>query len=333
MKKITSLLISCSLAVAGALLAQQPEAEQSPKKTEKAHAAETKPKANAPNVGRTTPETGTKQRGATNKERTNLNAQKTEAPERGRRAAPTETKAAQSAPPQAEQGRKGQKVRGENAASARPLNSPMTAPEERATPVTATKQTTTTAPAINQANAGANRNARKPDAHQVQAIKEQHTNFQAQPRPDRVPAVTFSANHRIEGAEHWQGSQYEVFRAYHPEWHDQAWYRGHYNRVVLIGGGYYYWRDGCWYPAWGYDPSAAYYVYDGPIYVGHRAEPPDQVIADVQAELQQMGYYQGEVDGLLGPLTRQALSAYQADHGLVQTAAIDEPTLDSLELG
>jgi peptidoglycan hydrolase-like protein with peptidoglycan-binding domain len=37
------------------------------------------------------------------------------------------------------------------------------------------------------------------------------------------------------------------------------------------------------------------------------------VIADVQAELQEMGYYKGEVDGLLGPLTREALTAYQAD--------------------
>jgi len=54
------------------------------------------------------------------------------------------------------------------------------------------------------------------------------------------------------------------------------------------------------------------------------------VIADVQAELQQMGYYQGEVDGLLGPMTRQALADYQADQGLTQTEAIDQPTLDSL---
>jgi len=52
----------------------------------------------------------------------------------------------------------------------------------------------------------------------------------------------------------------------------------------------------------------------------------------VQAELQQMGYYRGEVDGLLGPLTREALTAYQADQGLATTAAIDEPTLDSLGL-
>ena len=102
--------------------------------------------------------------------------------------------------------------------------------------------------------------------------------------------------------------------------------------MELIGGGYYYWNNGYWYPAWGYNPSAEYYAYDGPIYVGQRAEPPDRVIADVQAELQQMGYYQGEVDGLLGPLTRQALTDYQADQGLTTTAVIDEPTLNSLGL-
>src|SRR4029450_10035163 len=76
-------------------------------------------------------------------------------------------------------------------------------------------------------------------------------------------------------------------------------------------------------PVWGDSASAEYYPYDGPAYVGQRAEPPDRVIADVQAELQQMGYYQGEVDGLLGPLTREALTAYQADQGLAPTAAIE----------
>ncbi len=45
-----------------------------------------------------------------------------------------------------------------------------------------------------------------------------------------------------------------------------------------------------------------------------------------------MGYYTGEVDGLLGPLTREALTGYQADQGLATTASIDEPTLDSLGL-
>lgn len=164
----------------------------------------------------------------------------------------------------------------------------------------------------------------------VQKIKAAHTSFRAQPKPEKVQTVTFNQSYRIVGAERWQGPRYEVFRAYQPAWHDSGWYRSSFSRVELIGGGYYYFNNGYWYPAWGYDPAAQYYAYDGPIYVGQRAEPPDQVIADVQAALQDMGYYGGEVDGLLGPLTREALTAYQADHGLYTTAAIDEPTLNAL---
>ena len=164
----------------------------------------------------------------------------------------------------------------------------------------------------------------------VQQIKGQHTNFRAQPKPQQVKSVTYNQNYRIVNAERWQGPQYEVFRAYRPAWHDAGWYQSNFPQVASIGGGYYYFNNGYWYPAWGYDPGAQYYAYDGPIYVGQRAEPPDQVIADVQAELKDMGYYSGEVDGLLGPLTREALTAYQADHGLYTTAAIDEPTLNAL---
>ena len=172
--------------------------------------------------------------------------------------------------------------------------------------------------------------AKKPDPQQVQQIRSQHASFRAQPKPQQVQAVTFNQNYRIQGSDRWQGQHYQVFRSYHPEWHDQGWYHSHYNRVELIAGGYYFFNSGYWFPAWGYSPSAQYYAYDGPIYAGHHAEPPDKVIADVQAVLQQMGYYKGEVDGLLGPLTREALTAYQGEQGLAQTAAIDEPTLDAL---
>src|SRR5204863_497133 len=133
------------------------------------------------------------------------------------------------------------------------------------------------------------RQAKKPDPQTIQKIKTEHANFRAQPRPDKVPPVTFNQGHRISGSEQWQGPQYEVYRSYHPERHDQGWYHSHFNRVELIGGGYYYWNAGYWYPAWGYDPSAEYYAYDAPIYVGSHAEPPDKVIADVQAALQEMG--------------------------------------------
>src|SRR5260370_39872326 len=70
---------------------------------------------------------------------------------------------------------------------------------------------------------------------QAQQIKAQHANFRAQPKPQQVPAVTYNQNYRIQGSDQWQGPQYDVFRSYHPERHDQGWYRSRYNRVELIG--------------------------------------------------------------------------------------------------
>jgi hypothetical protein len=167
----------------------------------------------------------------------------------------------------------------------------------------------------------------------VQQIRQQHATFRAQPRIDIAPAVTFTPNYRIQNSERWQGPQYEVYRSYRPERHDQGYYRSKYQRVELIAGGYYYFNNGYWYPAWGYSPREEYYAYDAPIYVGKTAEPPDKVIANVQAVLKDMGYYRGEVDGLLGPLTREALTGYQTDNGMTVTAVIDEPTLESLNMG
>jgi peptidoglycan hydrolase-like protein with peptidoglycan-binding domain len=90
-------------------------------------------------------------------------------------------------------------------------------------------------------------------------------------------------------------------------------------------GGWYYWHANYWYPAWGYRPEDAY-VYDGPIYAFNNLEP-DQVVANVQGTLQQLGYYGGPITGVLDQDTRDAIANYQRDHGLYITSAIDEPTL------
>jgi hypothetical protein len=364
MKKLTSLLIGCSLALAGAALAQQPVEQQSPSKgkraPEKTGATQVQPGqpgANAPKPQeRPTKQTGAmKERGATN-ERAATNApgagKGQKAPVRQESAtAPGTNVSGQptggaTTEPGAGKGRKtgaheesanapatGTDVSGQS--TGMPTHRGKQQVEERKQGV---KQPATEAGAAPPVSAGVQQNApatgkgavKKPDPQQVQQIKSQHANFRAQPKPQQVPAVTFNQNYRIEGSDRWQGQQYEVFRSYHPERHDEGWYRSHFGRVELIGGGYYYFNSGYWYPAWGYNPSSEYYAYDGPIYVGQRAEPPDRVIADVQAVLQQMGYYKGEVDGLLGPMTREALAAYQTDQGLTATAAIDEPTLDAL---
>lgn len=142
------------------------------------------------------------------------------------------------------------------------------------------------------------------------------------------------------GARNWQHANHanyrvrdyrEAFHNYRPVRHDRGWYTSRYDRVVVVGGGYYYWDAGYWYPAWGYDPAFSFYVYDGPIY-SYDNLPPDQVTMNVQTALQDQGYYTGDIDGLVGPQTREALGAYQTDHNLEVTSAVDEPTVESLGL-
>lgn len=120
-----------------------------------------------------------------------------------------------------------------------------------------------------------------------------------------------------------------VVRVAHPAW----WWRGHYPHTtfVLFGGGYYYWWGGYWYPAYGYSPIYNSYTYSEPIYGDSNLEP-GQVIENVQVALRDQGYYPGSIDGLVGTQTRSALAAYQRDHDLVITSAIDEPTLVTLGL-
>ena len=126
----------------------------------------------------------------------------------------------------------------------------------------------------------------------------------------------------------FSGQRYAAFRNYNRQWHDRSWWRSHYDRIIFVNNGWYYWNAGYWFPAWGYAPSVSY-VYDGPIYA-YNGWTPDRVTVDVQEQLARAGYYDGPIDGVLGPMTREAIAAYQADNGLAVTSAIDEPTLATL---
>jgi len=176
----------------------------------------------------------------------------------------------------------------------------------------------------------ANQNAAKGKFAKSKPIKPQHFNLAKQANTAKAPPVKFQQGRRIQGSQNWQGQKYAVFRNYQSQWHDRNWWHNHYhgNNFVFVFGSPYYWNAGYWFPAWGYNPNA-YYAWDGPIY-GYNRLPPDQVIANAQSALQQQGYYHGEVDGLIGPLTRGAIADYQRDHGLYVTSTIDQPTLQSL---
>lgn len=345
MNKFTTLLISCSLLLAGAATAQQPGAGASPA-----------PAAAAPEKQ----QGGGKKRGGQAAETAPADATKSDARAAKREAREAKQPAAANAPAPKQQGQGAANAPGQQrggkgktpatdakvattptpAATASPSASVAPTVSATATPATAATAsaspmaaaTATAAPSVaagaQPQTAGTVKN--KPDRQKVQEIKARVANFRAEPRPQQVPAVSFQPNYRIQGAHTWQGPQYEVYRSYQPQMHDRAYYDSRYQRVELIGGGYYYYNNGYWAPAWGYSPQQQYYAYDAPIYVGQRTEPPDRIIASVQHTLQEMGLYRGEVDGLLGPLTREALTAYQSQQGLVATAVIDQPTLESL---
>jgi putative peptidoglycan binding protein len=146
---------------------------------------------------------------------------------------------------------------------------------------------------------------------------------------------TRNVNRNVTLVNNWRGERfagrnYSAFRDYRRSYHDRSYWRNHYDRLILVGGGWYFWNSGYWYPAWGYNPGYSY-PYDGPIY-GYGDLTPDQVVINVQVQLRDAGYYAGAVDGVLGPQTRYALAAFQADNGLAVTSAVDEPTLATLGL-
>jgi len=84
----------------------------------------------------------------------------------------------------------------------------------------------------------------------------------------------------------------------------------------------------CYYSPY-YAPRTVYYE-PAPVVVGREAR--GDLAVDVQRVLARKGYYRGVVDGELGPQSRSAIRAWQADAGLRVTGQLDTPTLRSLAL-
>jgi N-acetylmuramoyl-L-alanine amidase len=58
---------------------------------------------------------------------------------------------------------------------------------------------------------------------------------------------------------------------------------------------------------------------------------PVSEVSGVQARLNNLGFYCGEVDGKLGPRTKAALKSFQKEHGLPETGEADAATRAELE--
>ena len=147
-------------------------------------------------------------------------------------------------------------------------------------------------------------------------------------------------------------------------WH-RDWDRRHahffHNRFFVFDNGFWCGLDAGFFP-WDYLPYYAgdYYPYDyytdvQPDYNTAPAndypygyytgvQPDDSTAADngvpvadttvqaVQTELTQLGYYNGPVDGIFGPATRDAVAKYQIDKQLNVTGSLSPDTLQSLGL-
>ena len=58
----------------------------------------------------------------------------------------------------------------------------------------------------------------------------------------------------------------------------------------------------------------------------------DPTVSAVQTQLTQLGYYNGPVDGVYGPTTRDAVAKYQIANNLDVTGSLSSDTLESLGL-
>jgi hypothetical protein len=172
-----------------------------------------------------------------------------------------------------------------------------------------------TTTALNRPNSGGPQNARPGQASRRTA-----------PRPSNEAALG-RQNHivaRERGAQHrdWDRRHAHFSRGHWFCWDGAYW--------IGLDAGYYPWD---FYPYYAYD----YYPYDyytdvEPGAQNYTAGQADPNVSAVQADLAQLGYYNGPIDGLFGADTRSALTRYQIDQGLQVTGSLTTDTLQSLGL-
>ena len=138
------------------------------------------------------------------------------------------------------------------------------------------------------------------------------------------------------------------------ERHDGNWHRDWDRRHAHFNNGHFFvFIDGFWcgldaglFP-WDYLPYYAddyypydYYpggdtdvqAYDNNESVDNGVPVADSTVESAQTRLTQLGYYNGPVDGIFGPATRDAVAKYQIAQQLNVTGSLSPDTLQSLGL-
>jgi hypothetical protein len=124
-------------------------------------------------------------------------------------------------------------------------------------------------------------------------------------------AVAFGGNSNAQNNANNRG-HYQYAFASHSGWNQ--------NREYFWQGHHYRWYRNAWFiiDPFPYYPAYGYYPAGGPVGV------------EVQEALTQQGYYQGPIDGIIGPGTRAAIAAYQQANGLRVTGTITNSLLNNL---
>lgn len=163
--------------------------------------------------------------------------------------------------------------------------------------------------------------------------------------------------HRYNPYKGWNDSHVSIgvglgFGGYYPGYYGGGYYGGGYGYggYPYCGGygyGYPGVRLGFGYPGYGYGSS--YGGYSGGYYGGYGSSYGGyanggsynggrsygyngNVVARVQQRLARAGFYRGSVDGVMGPRTRYAITAYERQHGLRVDGQIDRQLLATLGL-
>lgn len=167
------------------------------------------------------------------------------------------------------------------------------------------------------------------------------------PLPSSARDRKITVHRDLDGDGHYNKKTYDAGRRY-------PYYGNHYRGGHYYGDRYrysrpYYGNYGRSYygysrPYYGYSygPSIGVSYYSRPsysyettrVYRGSTVhDPADDLAVDVQRALKRRGYYTGAVDGDIGPGSRSAIRAYQADRGLPVTGRIDSRLLRALGIG
>ena len=126
------------------------------------------------------------------------------------------------------------------------------------------------------------------------------------------------------------------------------WWHGH--RCRFIDGSWVIFDFGYdpFWPYWGYPYDYAYgygypysydydpgYYYDSTVYPSEPSygyQSSNSIVVAAQQQLAEQGYYRGQIDGVIGPQTEQAIAQFQNRHGLQVTGSLSPDTIAALGL-